>query len=73
MELTAKEVIELKVDLLRAGVKQTEIAERVGACKNTVSMIVNGRYPYPESANAQKIKGAIERAIGKRVWPAKRL
>lgn len=56
----------IKIDLLRVGASQSEIARGIGVSVSSVNDVITGR------RNSSKIRAAIAKAIGKpveKIWP----
>lgn len=59
--------VEIKVAMLRAGVTQKQLAEKLGVRRQTVHLVIENR------AVSHRIRSAIASAIGidlKRIWPS---
>jgi lambda repressor-like predicted transcriptional regulator len=60
------DVIERKVLMLRAGIKQSEIARRLGLRSQTVCLVVNGK------CKSRRVEQEIARTLGlprEALWP----
>jgi DNA-binding CsgD family transcriptional regulator len=60
------DAIERKVLMLRAGIRQSEIARRLGLRSQTVCLVVNGR------CKSRRVEEEIARALGvsrEALWP----
>ena len=59
--------IEIKIDLIRANILQSQIARKLGVSKVIITNVIKGR------RTSRRVKKAIAKAIGRRVeelWPA---
>jgi lambda repressor-like predicted transcriptional regulator len=58
--------VEIKIELLRAGINQNQIAKKVGCVPTLVSQVVHGIRPV------RRVRQAIAETIGKpveEIWP----
>ena len=61
------EPIEIKIKMLRLGLKQTQIAKKVGVTRRAIGMTIDGH------SASHRLRVAIAEAIGidiKEIWPS---